>query len=187
MKKIFLLLAFMSVMYVTHAQIVGKYEAIATENINAQTDVVITQDAKASKKVWISGICKEGVIYALLQLKDEESMIYNIPVQTVGTRTITAGSVVYDLEENEIAITNDPLSNPSDVSIGRDGINVIGQDGNSTVKISSQGSVKTNDGNGQSTDIGKNGVKVTNKPQKATYFSYVGQKLGVNPKRDNDD
>jgi hypothetical protein len=181
MKKLFFLFLFTILAGSAAAQndLIGSYEQtsfIAPDGIkHSENDLVITQDPKASKKIWITNLVENSKIYALVFTKGEDKLIYKIPQQTVGNLDITLGCLTYDKEDKTMVISLNNKENcfgisQSDygkISIGKDGINA------GSTKIGSNGTIKT-----EGVDISNDGgVKVDAKKVMGG-VQFVGHKKG---------
>ncbi len=178
MKKIILLASIIGAVSVTFAQsVIGSYTQsalIAPDQIRdaAQTDVKITPDKTQKNKIWISNLIGGSTFYAIANASNEDKAVYNVPAQTVGGYAVKLGCVIFDKEENEIAIA---LNNKSqcfgisqsdydNVSVSKKGVNVGG------VKVSSNGEISAG-----GTKVSKKGVEVDVKGALAG-LQYVGKK-----------
>lgn len=178
MKKMFLAASLFGAFGFAFAQsVIGSYTQsalIAPDQIRdaAQTNVKITPDKTQKNKIWISNLIGKSTFYGIANASNEEKAVYNVPAQTVGGYAVKLGCVVFDKEENEVAIALNNKSNCfgisqsdyGDVSIGKNGVKA----GN--VKVGANGQIST--GNAK---VGKNGVKVNTK-EALSGVQYVGTK-----------
>ena len=178
MKKMFLTASLFGAFGVTFAQsIIGSYTQsafIAPDQIRdaAQTDVKITADKTQKNKIWVSNLIGGSTFYAIANASNEEKAVYNVPAQTVGGYAVKLGCIIFDKEENEIAIA---LNNKSqcfgisqsdydNVSVSKKGVKAGG------VKVGSNGEISAG-----GTKVSKNGVDVDVKGALAG-VQYVGTK-----------
>ncbi|MDY3319206.1 hypothetical protein PG637_07860 [Riemerella anatipestifer] len=177
MKKILLAVFLMATVTVGKAQsILGKYEQSALdapdEYKHSEDDVVITRDAKASKKIWIANLIPNSRFYAILDTKGERGSSYSVPKQTAGSYRINLGCIVFNNDDEDggrltISLNNkaDCLDDYGPVSVGKDGVSVGG------IKIGSNGTVRA-----KGVDIGRNRIKVDAKKEVIVGIQYIGHK-----------
>ena len=76
----FILIILTSLNEVSSQSIFGKYEQVAfvapDEYRDGENDMIITKDATASKKIWISNLINNKKFYAVLNTKNSEKLIY---------------------------------------------------------------------------------------------------------------
>ncbi len=161
----------------------GQYEGDIQQGINTDNDVVIARDPQSSKKIWVSGILKQGRFYATLNLKTEDQQQYTIPAQTVNGKAIRNGWIILKINKedegkDQIIITNDPKSNPNSVVISDKGITVKDDDGEEMVNMSN-GKIEADAGGGNQVKMNqkKNTIEASaGDMSKAPYFTYIGYK-----------
>lgn len=148
--------------------ILGSYEQSvldAPAEYQSGETVVITKDPSADKKIWISGLIPKQKFYALLQIRTEDGMTYNVPKQRVGKYQIEVGCIVFDSDDQKITIS---LNNKQDcadtpVSISREGVSAAG------TKVGSDGRVSA-----AGVDISSQGVRVNTRASAG--ITYIGEK-----------
>ncbi|WP_300668780.1 hypothetical protein [Soonwooa sp.] len=178
MKKLILLASVVGAFSMTFAQsVIGSYTQsafIAPDQIRdaAKTDVKITQDKTQKNKIWVANLIGGSTFYALANASNEDKAVYSVPAQTVGGYAVKLGCVIFDKEENQVAIA---LNNKSqcfgisqsdydNVSVSKKGVKAGG------VKVGSNGEISAG-----GTKVGKNGVDVDVKGALAG-VQYVGSK-----------
>ncbi len=151
MKKITLItILFLTMTIGSHAQnIVGTYEQTTamypTGLSESDNNLIITQDPKSSKKIWISNLVSNGKIYALVFAKGDEQTIYSIPEQQVGKYLIKLGCITHKKAENDIVIA----INNKKMCFG-----ISQKDYDGGVSVGKNGKIKAG-----GMEVGKNGVK----------------------------
>jgi hypothetical protein len=183
--KSFLIISFLGIALTATAQykqsIVGTYESTFETGVDNLADVEITKDPKYNKRIWISGITAQGKIYAIMKFTDDESAMYTIPAQKVGSKTIKQGNLIYDYATTELFIDNNPIFQSSSILTGKNGVTIKDGNGANVVSTGEDGDVYVNDGNGRSVKTDKDGgVQIHNKPTN-NVINYTGYKKGFKP------
>jgi hypothetical protein len=160
--------------------IAGTYEqssAIYPTGISeSHNDLVITQDPKSTKKIWISNLGNNEKIYALVFVKGDEETVYNIPEQKVGKYMIKLGCVTHQRKENNIAIA----INNKKMCFG-----ISQKDYDGGVSVGANGKIKAGGMEVGTKGVKGNGVKIAagsvNVDTKAIMggLQYVGHKVGT--------
>lgn len=176
-KNVFSFLALIAVSFAFAQSVIGTYTQsalIAPDKIrdSAVNSVKITQDKQQKNKIWISNLIGSSTFYAIANANNDEKSVYSVPAQTVGGYSVKLGCVVFDKEENEIAIALNNKSNcfgisQSDydnVSVSKNGIKAGG------VSVGSNGSITT--GNSK---VDKKGISV-NAKEALSGVQYTGTK-----------
>lgn len=161
----------------SRAAVLGLYTQTALVAPDAyrdgENDVSITQDSKATKKLWVHDLIPGQKFYAILHLNSDGTLIYAVPKQKVGNYIINMGCITF--EDGDITISLNNKNNcfgmsqkdwDKPVSVSGKGIEA------GDVKIGSDGSIK-----GAGVDMGKDGIKVNTKEVMAG-IQYVGKKAG---------
>ena len=181
----FILIILTSLNEVSSQSIFGKYEQVAfvapDEYRDGENDMIITKDATASKKIWISNLINNKKFYAVLNTKNSEKLIYSVPKQTVGNYQINLGCITYilqsDDEDEEVGQISISLNNKDncfgisqsdydkDIKVGNKGVSAGG------VKVGSNGNVKV-----PGVDVKNGNVKINAKRAMAG-IQYVGKKI----------
>lgn len=193
----FLLISFLAISPRLSAQsinpVTGAYESQVRQGIPTENEVVVSQDSQNSKKIWISGIVREGKLYAIQTLKNREQIQYSIPAQRVGGRELRNGWVLFEFNEDgqgndRILISNDPTSNPNQLSMDNKGIRVKDENGDDVLKTDGKGGVTARSGDGSSVKTSRNGIEAkAGDPYQAKYFSYIGRKPTAETGQDEDE
>lgn len=150
--------------------VVGKYNQewilAPDEYRDSENDVVIVKDRKSSKKIWIKNLIPNQQFYAIVNMKDEESVIYAVPRQLVGNYQIKMGCLFYkgksededeEDEEYSVSIFLNSKSNcmgisqkdyQTEIGVDKEGVKVGGVEIHKSGKIAVGNDVKVGSDSG---------------------------------------
>ncbi len=193
MKRITLLLGLLFVTSITisaqtaRTGIFGTYDQksiIAPDEYrDSEYDVEILPDNKSRKKIWVRNLIPNQEFYAILNVNDEEEVLYAVPRQIVGNYQINIGCIMFSMGDEEyddpdmlnsiVIVLNNEAMCPgirqadfqTEIDVSKDGVKV------GDIEASSSGSVTT--GNG--VDIDEEGISVNTK-RLMEGIQYVGNR-----------
>lgn len=143
MKKIFLLTLGLVSTMASAQQILGSYSQsvlIAPDEIAVVGAVEIIKDATVDNKIWVSNLLGTDKISAVLNTQTEVGEVYIVPEQVVNGYTITFGCLVYNIEEQQLAIA---LNNESSCPEIAANVSITGTEVSTNTTITTESKVQT--------------------------------------------
>ena len=185
----FLLVSVMCVQYTTaqkseRTSVIGMYDQevlVAPDDYrDSEKDVSISQDTKASKKLWIHDLIPNQKFYAVLNMNSDGRLLYAIPQQTVGDYNIAQGCLIFESGDITISLNNkincfgmSQKDYDKPVTVSEKGVEAGG------VKVGNDGAIEA-----PGVEVNKNKVSVNTKAVMEG-IQYIGHKTGLTKKKEN--